>query len=400
MRKVFEIVWKDARIYFSDRSEILFFFILPLVFTAVVGMALSEGDATADDRIPVLVADEGNSTLSAELNAALASSKVIRPILQPRDEAERLLKEATAPALVVIPAGFGKALLSGQAVELALRKSPSDNRVSAVEQSVRAAASQVSNAVAAALISVAEAEHIRPFASEAARQAYFQQSLTMAQEVLKNPPARLEATQALTAVPKHPSGFQQSSAGQLVSWVSVTLIAASETLLDERLGGTLRRLLVTPTSKATILLGKIVGRLAMGIVQMILLIVCGALIFRVNWGQSPAALASVMFSFGLAAVAFGVFIGTIAKTRGQAGGLSILFGMLMSAIGGAWFPLEITGKTFTAIGHLVPNAWAMDAFNDVLVRGQGIAGVLPEVGVLFGYALVFFVIGIRRFRYE
>lgn len=408
MRKLFHIAWNDVQVEFSTPVTLVFFLALPLVFTAVIGAAMTnmyaEDDSAADSRFLVLVVDEDDSVLSAELRTVLEASDVIQPVFEVRDEAERLFDEQDVPALLVVPPGFGQALLAGEEVELRLHKVAGDNRVLAVEQAVDAAASRVSNAVAAANASVAEAERVEPFASKAARQAYFQQGMVLAQEILEDPPARVEATRAeeVTAdlSTQIPSGFEQSSAGQLVTWTLITLIGGAEVFVNERLGGTLRRLLVTPTTKATILSGKITGRLGMGIVQMIILIGVGALIFGVNWGRSPAALALTVLAFGLSAVAFGVMLGTFARTRGQASGLTVLFSMLMAALGGAWWPLEVTPQIYQTVVKVLPTTWAMMAFNDIIIRGAGVADVWPMMLILLGFAVVFFVVGIWRFRYE
>lgn len=408
MRKLFHIAWNDVQVEFSTPVTLVFFLVLPLVFTAIIGVAMTnmyaEDDSAAGNRFSVLVVDEDDSILSAELRAILEASDVIRPVFEVRNEAERLFGEQDVPALLVIPPGFGQALLAGEEAELHLHKAAGDNRVLAVEQAVNAAASRVSNAVAAANASIAEAERIEPFASKAAHQAYFQQGMILAQEILEEPPARVEATQAeeVTAdlSTQIPSGFEQSSAGQLVTWTLITLIGGAEVFVNERLGGTLRRLLMTPTTKATILSGKITGRLGMGIVQMIILIGVGALIFGVNWGQSPLALALTVLAFGLSAVAFGVMLGTFARTRGQVSGLTVLFSMLMAALGGAWWPLEVTPQIYQTMVKVLPTTWAMMAFNDIIVRGAGVADVWPIVLILLGFAVVFFVVGIWRFRYE
>ena len=404
MRKIFDIAWNDVRIEFSYRSTLVFFLILPLVFTAVIGASLNtlygDDDPDADTRFAFLVVDEDGSELSAELAAILKTSRVVRPVFKERDEANRLFEENQVPGLLTIPAGFQEALLAGEPVELTLHRSPDDNRAFAVEQEIYAAASKVSNAVNAALISVAEAENLRPFESETDRHAYFETGLALAGKVVQEPSARVKVTYRPEVNLQVASGFEQSSAGQLVTWVLITLIGASEVFVNERLGGTLRRLLISPTRKATILTGKIVGRLGMGIVQMILLIGFGKFAFGVDWGRSPLALALVVLAFGLAAVALGVLLATFAKTRKQAEGLTVLFSMLTAALGGAWWPLEVTPRIYQTVVKSLPTTWAMIGFNDVIVRGQGVADVLPEVGILLGFALVFFVVGIWRFRYE
>jgi len=170
--------------------------------------------------------------------------------------------------------------------------------------------------------------------------------------------------------------------------------------VNERLGGTLRRLMITPTCKAAILAGKCLGRFALGLVQMVILVGFGVLALGVNWGRDPWALAIMLLAFGLVGTALGVMLGAVARTRSQASGLTILFSMLLAALGGAWWPLEITPKAYQAAVSLLPTTWAMRGFTDVIVRGQGVAAILPEAGILFGFALAFFAIGVWKLKFE
>ena len=399
MQKLLAIAWNHIRLEFQDRSTIVFFLILPLVFTIVIGGALG-GSSVDDNRIAVAFVDEDRSALSAQLQDTLDTSTVIRVMAKSVDEANKLLEDKSISAKLTVPMGFGNALMAGQSIALKLQAAPGDSNVLAVQQAVDSAASQVGSAALVAQSSISEALSIKPFASEADRQAYFDQSLKMAQDALKNPPARTEVTQAPHVNLKTADGNTQGSAGQLVTWVLITLIGASEFLVNERLGGTLRRLAVTPTSKSTILLGNILGRLGMGIVQMILLIGFGALVLKVNWGQSPAALALIVVSFALAAVALGVMLGTFVTTRSQAGSLTVLFSMLFAALGGCWWPLEITPTIYQTVVKALPTTWAMSGFTDVIVRSKGVADILPNVLILLGFAAVFFFIGVRRMRFD
>ena len=263
MRKLLRLAWNDIRIEFSDRTTLVFFLLLPLLFTTVVGLALGgsgQADPNADNRFPVLVVDEDQSALAQELVAVLEASEVVRPAVMTADEAQTQFDDQQAPAVLTIPPELSEAVLAGQPISLRLLMRPDDNQVYAVQQAVSAAAGQVSSMVAAAQVSVDEVERIHPFESAAARQIYFEQGLDMARDLLQQPAARVETTRAATVVPQEINGFEQASSGQLVTWVLITLIGAAEVFVGERLGGTLRRLVVTPTSKATILSGKIAGQ--------------------------------------------------------------------------------------------------------------------------------------------
>lgn len=402
MRKLLTLAWTDIRLQFTERSEIVFFLVLPLIFTSILALAQGNSAGGAGNRYPLLVVDADKSDLSAQLIAALQASAVVSPTVTSQAEAEQQFtkKDAYIPAILTIPSGFGASLLDGQGVTLNVRRAPSDNRVLSVEQEIKRVADQLGTTVAMGRASVAEAERVRPFADNAARQAYLQQGMALADEQIKNPAARVEVTQSDRVVRQDMSGAEQSSAGQLVTWVLITLIGAAEVFVNERLNGTLRRMAATPTSKATILGGKVLGRLSAGLLQMVLLIAFGALFWKVNWGRSPLALAAVMLSFALAAVAFGVLLATFAKTRSQAGWLTIMFSMLTAALGGAWWPLEITPPIYQTVVKILPTTWAMQGFNNVLVRGADLNAVLPQVGVLLLFAVMFFGLGIKRFRFE
>ncbi len=401
MRKLLAIAWNDIRLQFMEKSEIVFFLVLPIVFTSVLAMSMG-GDPTAGNRFPVIVVDEDKSAQSQQLVASLQASTVVKPQVKTAAAADAAFttKDAYIPAVLTIPSGFGAGLVDAQPVSLNVRRAPSDNRVLGVEQEISSISTQMSNAILAARASVAEAERIRPFASAAARQAYFEQSMAMAQEQIKNPAARVAVTQASQVVRQGMTGAEQGSAGQMVTWVLITLIGAAAVFVEERIEGTLRRMASTPTHKATILGGKVLGRLSTGLLQMALLIVFGALIYKVQWGRSPLALVAIVLSFALAAVAFGVLLGTFAKTRSQAGGMIILFSMLMAALGGAWWPLEITPPAYQTVVKILPTTWAMQGFQNVLVRGADLNTVLPQVGVLLLFAVVFFAVGVKRLRFE
>jgi ABC-2 type transport system permease protein len=189
-----------------------------------------------------------------------------------------------------------------------------------------------------------------------------------------------------------------SSAGQLITWVFIPLLGIAALFAFERQKGTLRRLLASPTPKATFLLGTIAGQVATALVQMLLLVVFGAVVMKLPWGRDPAALAVMLVSTALAAASLGTFLGTIVKSEAQANGLSIMIGMVMALLGGCWYPLDLFPRTVQSAVKVLPTTWAMQGLLDVVSRGQGIAAVALPAGVLLGFAAAFFVIGTWRFR--
>ena len=119
-----------------------------------------------------------------------------------------------------------------------------------------------------------------------------------------------------------------------------------------------------------------------------------------NYLRGPAALVIVMVSLSLLASCLGLMLATLFKGEQALVATTVLLSMMLAATGGAWFPLEITGAGFSAVGHVLPIAWILDAFRGIVLRGYGIADVLPAVGIVLAYAAVFFGVATWRFRSE
>ena len=397
MKKVFAIAWKDTLMRFTGWSEWLFFIVLPIIFTLILAGGTG---GSADNRVRLVVVDQANSPFSAELVTALQNSQAVRPDLLTLATADTQFSQRTASAILIIPADFDLAHIEQGNIQLELRQQPNNMNAMVAQRAVKAVISRVSSAADIANKSAARAEQIQPFASTADRQAYFNEALKQAQSLFSAAPTRLTESIGNTKDPIHYNPRTNSSAGQLITWVFIPLIGISAMFAYEREKGTLRRLLITPTRKSTYLLGTIFGQVLTALVQMSLLIVFGIFVMKLDWGSQPLALAVMMISAALAAAALGTTLGTFVKTESQAGGLSIMTGMVMALLGGCWYPLELFPQAVQNVVKILPTTWAMRGLLDIVLRGQGLMAILPEAGILLVFAAVFFGVGIGRFRYE
>ena len=394
MQKIFAIAWKDALIRFASRSELLFFIILPLIFTYLLaGGTPSKND---DNRVRLVVVDQAQTALSRQIIAGLEKSASVQPDLTQLEDADAQFKERKAAVILIIPAGFGE---TGK-TQLQLRQQPNSMDALIAERAVQAVGNRVGSALSIAQKSVSEAEKRKAFESATAKQNYFNAALAQAQKLTDEAPQRVETVQATTKDQVDYDPRANSSAGQLVTWVFIPLLGIAALFAYERQQGTLRRLLTTPTQKATFLLGTISGQVAVSMIQMSLLVGFGVLVLGVNWGRDLPALGLMMLTFALAAAALGTTLGTFIKSEGQATGLSILLGMVMALMGGCWYPLELFPEAVRTIVKVLPTTWAMQGLLTLSLRGGGMIDILPVAAVLLGFAVVFFTIGIWRFRFE
>lgn len=399
MKKLFAIAIKDTLVRFTSPMEWLFFLVLPIIFTLVIG---SSTGPSSDDRVKMLVVDQAKNSLSETLISTLDDSSSVKIEMKSLEDASSALDEKKVSALLIIPENFTQENLLNQKAELELRQLPNNTDALIAQQAVQAVLSRVSSVVDIANESVARAESLPGFKfdSETARLAFFDSSLKEAQTLMAESPNRINEIKGNTKDSIEFDPRSNASAGQLVTWVFIPLIGLSGTFAYERQKGTLRRLLTTPTSKGLYLASTILGQVLTALVQMILLVLFGIFVMKLNWGHAPLALAVILISSALAAAAMGTMLGAFVKTEGQASGLSIMFGMVMALMGGCWYPLELFPQTVQQVVKILPTTWAMQGLLDIVLRGQGLAAILPEAGVLLGFTFIFFVVGILKFNYE
>lgn len=398
MKKIFAIAWKDAIVRFASSSELLFFIILPVVFTFLLAGGTPSGNE--ETRIRLLVVDESKTAVSQQIIEELEKSTAIYPVVAARDEAQSQFDERRASAVFIIPSGIDAETLQSGSAEVEMLQQPNNLNASIAERAVLTAIRRVSSSISAAQNAVSVRDEKQPFASDMEKQAYFETSLDLAQSIQEESPERVMVIEGATPDQVEYDPRANSSAGQLITWVFIPLFGISALFAYERQQGTLRRLLTTPSRKATFLLGTISGQVAMALVQMALLVGFGILVMKLNWGREPLALFVILLASALAAAAFGTTMGTFVKTEGQASGLSIMFGMVMALMGGCWYPLELFPAAIQSAVKVLPTTWAMQGLLDLVSRGKGLVDILPEAGVLLGFAAVFFTVGVLRFRYE
>jgi ABC-2 type transport system permease protein len=399
MKKIFAIAWKDAIVRFASSSELLFFIILPLVFTFLLAGGSPSGNPT-NNRVRLVVVDSANTSISQEIIDELEKSTAVYPEVMTLEEAESEFSARRVSAVLVIPAGLDSATVQNGSAQLDFRQQPNDMDASIAQRAIQTAIRRVSSTVSAANTAVEEAKAKGTFESAEDEQAYFDEALKLAKDLQEETPERITVIEGTTPDDVEYDPRANSSAGQLVTWVFIPLFGISALFAYERQQGTLRRILTTPTSKATFIFGTIFGQVVMALIQMSLLILFGMFVLGLNWGREPLALFVLLTCAALAAGAIGTAMGTFIKTESQASGLSIMAGMVMALMGGCWYPLELFPATVQNIVKVLPTTWAMQGLLDLVLRNGGLSNILLESGVLLGFAAVFFTIGVARFRYE
>jgi ABC-2 type transport system permease protein len=410
--RLWQITWLYIKTTYRDRSTLIFAVAMPLIFTFVIGLGISGfsnsgGEEAQTWRVDIVGQNSGE--LGKEFIATLKNNTDLDVQLEDEQTATNELDNGDAAAVVILPTDLSTRLEAGEQVALQFQLN-ADDPLSAqvVEQAVLAAVSQLSSSLQIAETSVRVGEQLGLFAIDLAgapaQEDFYQSSVAAAQAAWKaGPPITLASSKETRREDTQlqiPNGFQQTSPGIAVMFTMFFIVGGASSILLEREQGTLRRLLITPASKATILGGKLLGVYIAGTMQFTLLVLVGQFFFHVDWGHDPLALAAMVLSFTFSITALGMLVAALVRTYAQVDAISTVLILPLAGLGGAMWPIEIVPAFMQKVALWLPTGWAMRGFQDIITRGLGLSEVLPEAGVLMVFGIAFLAIGVWRFKYE
>ena len=404
--RVLDLAIKDLRQITRDWKSFLFLLIMPIAFTLLFGFAFG-GSSTADPRLPIGLTDEDGSALSGQLVAMLAASEVVRIEIENTtvSELQEQVADDNIAAAVLIPDGFGDSLPEDDPLPVTIVGSGQTGFT--IEDEVQTRTARLKSAVQAANLSVETGTGGNDLlAAESNRQAYFDAAFAAALAAWESPPVTIRhdessalADEAQEANSNY-SVFAHSSPGMMAQFAIAGLIGAAGILVVEKKTKSVQRLLTTNMSKSQILAGHFLAMFVMIFLQLSVLILFGQLVLDLPYLGQPLATLLLTVVTALFTASLGMLIGAVSKSEEQVVTLSLVPMFILSALGGAWVPLEFTPETYQRIAFLTPVAWMMDGYKDILVRGQGVEAVSPALLALLAYAAVLLALAVWRFRFD
>ena len=392
MNRIFDITLKDLMQIMRNRMTFLFLLIMPIAFTLLFGLAFGGSSQPSDSRLPVGFLDRDGSDTSRSLQTLLEGSKVVRLEMESKhneSDLDDLVASNKLAAAVVVPAGYGESIRNSSPLKLGFYADPAQTATSTVESELLVATNKLTSAVRTAGIA----------AKVKGDPAAFDPALAQALAAWQNPPVQVTVTSGVTAKVQDPKtlSLAQSSPAMMIQFAIAGLLTAASVIVNERKTRSLQRLLTTSASRFQILMGHYLAIFTIIFIQFLLLIIFGQFL-QVDYLRVPLATLLVAVITAACIAALGLLIGVLAKSDEQAIVFSLIPMFVLSGLGGAWVPLEYTGASFQAIGHVSPVAWAMDGFKNITARGLGFESVLLPAAAILGYAILFFGLAAWRFQ--
>jgi ABC-2 type transport system permease protein len=409
MRKIWYIVLHNLRLLASDRSAFFWFLVMPVAFTFVTGIAFSGGRAEGEagpTKYALTVANLDEGPHGSELLDAIREADEIDLLAvegpEAGEEARTLVEEGERSAALVIPRDYSERVERGESARLTFHRNPERMNPLVTRQAVERVLARMNVEVMAARAvhegyaelrgepSEEKARELSARVAEYVRESWEPKPVTVAAERLGRP--------AETEIPE--MGYSHSSPAMALMFVLLNGLMMSSVLVTERRERTLARLFTAPIRRSEIIAAQFGWRFLVGTAQMWILIVVGALVFRVDWGDSPLGLLIVTLAYVAAVAGLSVLIGSVSRTSRQAESVSLVLALTMCALGGLWWPLEITPKAYQTVGHALPTGWGMDAMHNLVSRGYALAGIAPQALVLLAFAVGFSIVAVATFRHE
>ncbi|MBN1893294.1 ABC transporter permease [bacterium] len=370
MRTSLIIAWQALKIMAQNKAVLVWTLLIPCLYIFIFGNAFKQGDPS-DSRAYLAVHDRDGGRLSERLIASLKTENIILEV-NPDSTKRNLTRELT------IPAGFTEKLLSGKRDTLNYHKR-ADSNIEAdmnAELAVRRAAYRL----------VADMAELR-VKGKALQPARF---------------AELDSSEALIRVNASfagryasiPSGFSQQVPSNIVQFVLLIIfIYAGSMVFEERQSGLLKRIRTAPVGYFSLFTGKLGGSVLIGIVQCLLLLFIGRFVFGVHYGHSPAALVLTILLYVMTVSAMGLCLGFMVKNSDKLLGLAIVSALIMAALSGCWWPIEITPPWAQKIALLLPSGLALKSLHFLISFGRGFETVWPyllaQAGFAAGFTLLF-----------
>ena len=424
IRNSLRMAKKDLKILFKDRGQLAVIFGLPLLLGLIFSgqYALIGGSARPSGEprlvIKAWIVNEDEGPYGAQVVEVLDSIQTLR-LARSRtvDVADEKVAEGEAAAAIIIPADFSAQIDANQPVKLQLIKDPTQQVESQIvaqilndalaELSVRAEIEYGIRAVYAktGALEGADAEVIR------ATQAQIMGVIwTGVQETRQNPAIAVEREDLAGETTVLSIG---SLASALFMPMFATMFAfflvgfMAESILGEKEAGSFRRLLAAPIQRGTVIAGKMVAFVGVVFLQMLLLLGLGSALFDMPLGDSPLGLVALTLTLALASTGMGMAVGSLARTKKQAGNIGMVLGFVFYLASGLTNSSHyLSNPAFQSEGltyylaHLTPNAHAFDGYIKLMLNGGGLEDILPNMLALLGFGVLFFLIGVWRFKYE
>ncbi|MCI0766376.1 ABC transporter permease [Bacillus sp. TL12] len=381
MKKVWALCWLELKQILIKPQSYILMFGMPIIFTLIFGGLLG---GSGNEKVNISLVDQDGSILSNSYYKEIEKSDLVSIEKVTYEEAKQKIENKKSSGIVIIPKEFQKSMADGKVEKVKFQSSADFTGGASVEQVLQSAMKKMKIEVAAAR----DAEKRGGTSWE----KLYETIDTKAEPVSLQKESIVSGEVKLNNVSGRSAGFS-------ILFVMIVMLSATGTILKSRQLGVWYRLLGAPVSKAQILGGYILSFFLIGWIQFGILMLLTNVLFGVQWG-SLLGIIILVSALLLAVIGLALLLASIVKITEQQSALGNIVVISTCMISGLYWPIEIEPEWMQQVANFVPQTWAMRGFTELIARGGTLVDIAGYVGVLILFAGVFFVIGLKRIRYD
>lgn len=414
------IAWKDLQVLLKDRGMLAVIMLLPLVFGSLISTGYTSlqnknKDGGTGITLKVYLVNEDDGQYGPQVVQALQGMPMLEmenlPGINGRIQADEAVAEGKKIAAIIIPADFSQKVDRHESTNVDVLVDPNQKQFASIVTGL------VNFAIAPAILQGEIQFGIRSLlaGSDALKNASPDQlagieaqslgaMMTQLQVMMQNPVITVNTKSLTNEAPKQIDFFGLFMPGFTVMFAFFLISAVGEYYFKEKDEGTFRRLLAAPIEKGSIIAGKILAFSIIVIMQVVLLFGVAAGVFGMGLGKSLLGLLLVTLALSLNVTSLGLMVAALSRSGKQADSIGIVLGFVLAGLGGCLqfglTPLYRQDNIFAKISQFTPHAHALSGFYKIMSEGSGLAGVLPDVGILLGMAVLFFLIASWKMKWD
>ena len=390
MRAAGVILAKDLRARLRDRTFFIVAILAPFGLAAIFGLLLPAGSDDLDLSLGYVDLDRTEASAAfrdGPLEALVDAELATITELDDADAARDAVEAGDVASAAIIPAGFEAAVQEGAATTIEvvgnIDASLSTGILSSLAESYVRELESIRLSVATVLAN--EAHTVPPPERIAELVAGAQEQLSPIAVV--DLPAEIARMDSKTFY----------AASMAIFFLFFTAQFGVLSLLSERRGGTLPRLVAAPIAPAAIVAGKALGSFVMGMTAMAVLAVASTLLLGAEWGD-PLGVAALIVAAVIAATGITAFITTFAKTEEQAGGWNSIVAVTFAILGGAFMDLSQAPEILSQFSFITPHAWFLQGLDEMAAPSFTYGDLALPLAALLGIGVATGAIGLWRAR--
>lgn len=369
MKRIWHIAFNDIKLMVRDKIFFFWTLVFPLIFILIFGNLYKPGSGS-DLQASLNIINKDKGQWGAYFIDQIKSPGIQLALLE--EEPEKYTR------IMVIPEDFSAKIEARESQELILKKHKNANAE---------AAQQAQTRIIQAIAKVITELILHPDTSTFFDSEHKFKDMLVIKSQFPEDTIRVI-----------PSGFDHVIPGIIVQFIMMmVLIYGGISVMTDRKKGVMSRILFSSANIPELWGGKFLGRLMMGLLQAMILVVMGILFFSLNLGNYFLSFLNILI-FSIAMAAVSIFFGSVMQKEDLIVGVSILTANIFSGLGGCWWPIEIVPETVRTIGMISPAYWAMDAFHQVIFFNKGFSHLLPNFAVMLGYTVIFTFLAVKYFK--